>query len=471
MAESANGLTTEQLLIGLGQAVMSLGNKIETLGEKMDAIHTVLVNDIATVLKTTDSADSGEAVSVDLTPLLEKMDELKAILEKQVSGGESGDPQFSAALSEKLQSIESVLSGEILPAIKEAKTHEDAAQIDLSPVLEKIDAVTSAMSKMEVMSELKPILDGLSASFEKLPSEMTDKLKELKKEDTSNPMEKVELKLTEAHGKLEEILKVTQDREYVETLSLGLSQVREQLVSSSEQVLDVVKTVPDKIENMGKELSGSMKTLSETTGEMLDKTEKNITQSNDSLGEIKKELEKGLKLNTDMTGQMVDITSKFADKAEEDHILDLNTRAIAHFNHGEFSEAEALWGQALNLSPENSELLCNTAHLKAAMEEMDEAEQLFRKALEISPDLEPAVSGLGMLMVSTGRADETIEFLKKELIDGDPSVRTTIAYTRALSDTDRHHEAVELLETSLRAAPGNHDLLEELAKYGHEEKS
>ena len=471
MAENANGLTTEQLLIGLGQAVMSIGNKIETLGEKMDSIYTVLADDIAPALKKTESGDKSEAVSVDLTPLLEKFDEFKTILEKQAPAGESGDSQFSAAVSEKLQAIEAVLSGEILPAIKEAKNHEDAAQIDLSPVLEKIDAVTAAMSEMEVMSQLKPLLDGLSASFDKLPSEMTDKLKELRKEDTSNPMEKVELKLTEVHGKLEEILKSSQDREYVETLSLGLTQVKEQLVSSGEQVLDVVKVVPDKIDKMGKDLSESMKALSETTGEMLDKTEKNISQSNDSLGEIKKELENGLKLNTDMTGQMVDITSKFADKAEEDRILDLNTRAITHFNHGEFPEAEALWGQALNLSPENSELLCNTAHLKAAMEEMDEAEQLFRKALQVSPDMEPAVSGLGMLMVSTGRADETIEFLTKVLIDGDPSVRTSIAYARALADLERHDEAVELLETSLRAAPGNHDLLEELAKYGHEEKS
>jgi len=474
MAENANGLTTEQLLIGLGQAVMSIGNKIETLGEKMDSIYTVLADDIAPVLKKTESGGAGETASMDLTPLLDKVDEFKSILEKQTpagESGESGDPQFLAAVSDKLQAIENILSGEILPAIKESRVHEDAAQIDLSPVLEKIDAVTTAIGEIEVISELKPVIDGLSASFEKLPSEMTDKLKELKKEDTSNPMEKVELKLTEVHGKLEEILKVSQDKEFVETLSSGLSQVKEQLVSSGEQVLDVVKTVPDKIENMGKDLSESMKTLSETTGEMLDKTEKNITQSNESLGEIKKELEKGLKLNTDMTGQMVDITSKFADKAEEDRIHDLNTRAVTHFNHGEFSEAEALWSQALNLSPENSELLCNTAHLKAAMEEMEEAERLFRKALEISPDMEPAVSGLGMLMVSTGRADETIEFLKNVLVNGEPSVRTTIAYTRALSEMDRHDEAVELLETSLRAAPGNHDLLEELAKYGHEEKS
>ncbi|MCK5130779.1 MAG: tetratricopeptide repeat protein [Candidatus Sabulitectum sp.] len=384
MAENSTGLSTEQLLMELGKVVLGLGRKIETLGEKMDAIHSVLADDIASLLK---------------------------------NGGE-----------------------------------EEAGEAGL-------------------IKELKPIFEGLSASFEQLPSRMTDRLKELQDENSSNPMETVEQKLTEVCGKLDGILKISEDREFVETLSTGMSQVKEQLVLSGEQVLGVVKEVPDKIEKMGEDLSEAMKALSETTGAMLDKTEQNISRSDESLGKIKKELEKGLQLNTDMTSQMVDLTTRFADKAEEDRILDLNTRAIGHFNRGEYTESETLFSQALNLSPENSELLCNTAHLKAAMEDMDEAEKLFRKALEVSPDLEPAVSGLGMLMISTGRAEETIEFLKKVLSDGDPSVRTAIAYARALAALDKHDEAVELLEASLRAAPDNHDLVEELAQYGYEGKS
>ncbi len=471
MADNPTGLTTEQLLMELGKVVMGLGKKIETLGEKLDAIHLVLAEDIATVLKSTDAREASDSIALDMAPVIEKLDELKNALSGEEKSQKEDDPQLSGVVAEKLQAIETVLSGEILPAIKEISNQEASTSVDLTPVVEKIDAVTAAIGKAGDLDELKSTVKDMVNSFEQLPTTMTDKLKEIKDADSSNPMETVEQKLAEVCGKLEEILKISEDREYVETLSSGMSQVKEQLALSGEQVLGVVKEVPDKIDKMAVDLSEAMKAISENTGTLLEKTEKNISDSNESLGEIKQELEKGLKLNTDMTSQMVDLTARFADKAEEDRIVDLNARAIKHFNHGEFSEAEALFSQALNLSPENSELLCNTAHLKAAMEDMDEAEKLFRKALDFSPELEPAISGLGMLMVKTGRADETIEFLKNALPDIEMSVRTVIALSRALAAVDRHSEAVELLETSLRGAPAHPDLKEELAGYGHEEKS
>ena len=468
MAENPAGLTTEQLLMELGKVVLGLSRKVETLGEKMDAIHSVLADDISPALKATVSKEAADTEPLDMTPLLDKLDELKVVFSEQSPDQESHEPQSSDALSEKLQAIENVLSSDILPAIRELKIQEDIVPVDLSPIVDKIDSITAAIGDSKIVEQLKPLLEGLSASFDQLPSKMTDSLKELKDADSINPMENVEQKLTEVCTKLEEILKITEDREFVETLSTGISQVKEQLVLSSGQVVDMVKEVPEKIEKMGDDLSAAMKNLSETADTMLNNTEKNISESNSSLQKIKKELEKGLKLNTDMTSQMVDLTAKFTSKAEEDRITDLNTRAITHFNHGEYPESETLFSQALNLSPENSELLCNTAHLKAAMEDMEEAEKLFRKALVVSPDLEPAISGLGMLMVSTGRAEETIEFLKSSLTEGNPSVRTTIAYARALTALDKHDKAVEMLETTLRAAPDNHDLLDELAKYGHD---
>ncbi len=72
-----------------------------------------------------------------------------------------------------------------------------------------------------------------------------------------------------------------------------------------------------------------------------------------------------------------------------------------------------------------------------------------------------------MIMVKTDRPGETIEFLKSTILSGEPSVKTTIAYTRALAAMDRHDEAVELLETALKSAPDNPEITEELEKYGH----
>jgi len=237
MAENPTGLTTEQLLMELGKVVMGLGRKIETMGEKMDAIHSVLAEDIAPALKVDEPKEAGEAAVMDITPLLEKLDELKAVFDKQIPDQGSADSPLADVMSEKLQAIENVLSGEILPAIKNMKSSEDSVQVDFAPLVEKIDAVSAAIGEAGVMEELKPLLEGLSASLEQLPSKMTDRLKELKDADSSDPMETVEKKLIEVCNKLEEILKVSEDREYIEALSQGISTVKEQLVLSGDLLL------------------------------------------------------------------------------------------------------------------------------------------------------------------------------------------------------------------------------------------
>ncbi len=57
-------------------------------------------------------------------------------LEGSSSDQPAGNGENSSILSEKLTAIETVLSGEILPAIKEMKVGGESAQMDLSPVIE-----------------------------------------------------------------------------------------------------------------------------------------------------------------------------------------------------------------------------------------------------------------------------------------------------------------------------------------------
>jgi tetratricopeptide (TPR) repeat protein len=96
---------------------------------------------------------------------------------------------------------------------------------------------------------------------------------------------------------------------------------------------------------------------------------------------------------------------------------------------------------------------------------MPGAEEAFRKALQLEPELDQAVSGLGVLMVETGRPQETIEFLREFLMDGSPSVRTMMAYARALSATERHSDALEILARAKELAPDNPEIDAEIAKY------
>lgn len=207
MAENPTELTTEQLLIGLGKVVMGLGGKIDSLGEKMDAIFGVLSDDIAPALKSTSTEREGESPAMEIAPLLEKLDELKKVLEGSSSDQPAGSAENSSVLAEKLAAIETVLSGEILPAIKEMKVGGESSQMDLSPIIEKLDSVTEAIGNIKDPEELKPHLDKLSKSLEKLPALMTDKLKELRDSDSSNPMEAVEQKLGEVCDNLENIQK------------------------------------------------------------------------------------------------------------------------------------------------------------------------------------------------------------------------------------------------------------------------
>ncbi len=120
--------------------------------------------------------------------------------------------------------------------------------------------------------------------------------------------------------------------------------------------------------------------------------------------EVKEELQKGLKLNTDMTGQMVELTSKFADRAREDRVNELNSRAVSHFSMGEYTQARELLTRRWR-SPREPGAPLQLGHVLAAMGDLKDAEERFRKALAESPELEPAIP-LGMIMVKTDRPGE-----------------------------------------------------------------
>lgn len=446
MADKPKELTTEQLLIELGRVVMGLGGKIDALGSKLDAIHETL--------STAPPAETGAPAVVDLQPLLEKLDLIHGALsgEGETAGGGEG-----AAVQVDLQPVLDKME-EIREALGKAETREDegaAAQVDMTPVTEKLDGIKEVLEKGSYPEELKKDLQELSKAVKDLPLPS---------------LEGIEEKFQKVADTLDEVKKAAEDRQFAQELGGSLEKVREGLEASGKETVAAIGGIPEKLDAMGERIAGSMEELQTRTREILQKAEESLEKTEGSLEEVRNELQKGLKLNTDMTGQMVELTSKFADRAQEDLITDLNSRAVEHFNNGEYKEAKELFDEALELQPDNPDLLCNSANVLAATEDLEGAEKLFRKALEESPELEPALSGLGMIMVKTARAEETIQFLKSTILSGQPSVRTTIAYARALVALERHDEAVELLETALRGAPDNPELKAELAEYGYREE-
>ena len=289
--------------------------------------------------------------------------------------------------------------------------------------------------------------------MEKLPDTVTDKFAD---------------KLQPVTDGITELKKAAEDRKFVEDITEKVEKLDETIRTSGQATTGAIGELPGKLEEMGRDISDSIQRLQEKTSDVLEKAEESLEKTDEGLKSVKEELQKGLKLNTDMTGQMVELTSRFADRAEEDRVSELNSRAVEHYSRGEYAEADKLFTEALAISPGDPELLCNSASVLAAMDDMEKAEQNYRKALAEAPELEPALSGLGMVMVKIQRAQETIEFLKSTILSGKPSVRTTIAYTRALAALERHDEAVELLENALKAAPDDEDIKTELSGYGYQ---
>ncbi len=445
MADKPKELTTEQLLIELGRVVMGLGTKIDALGSKLDAIHETL--------STAPPAETGASAALDLQPILEKLDLIHGALsgERDTSGG-GAEAAVQVDLQPVLEKMEEIR--ETLGAASGKGEAAAASQVDMTPVTERLEEIRTALEKGSYPEELKKDLQELSNAVKDIPLPS---------------LEGIEEKFQKVADTLDEVKKAAEDRTFAQELGGSLEKVREGLEASGKDTVAAIGEIPGKLDAMGERIAGSMEELQTRTREILEKAEESLEKTEGSLEDVKNELQKGLKLNTDMTGQMVELTSRFADRAQEDLITDLNSRAVEHFNNGEYKEAKALFDEALEQQPDNPDLLCNSANVLAAMDDLDGAEKLFRKALGESPELEPALSGLGMIMVRTARAEETIQFLKSTILSGEPSVRTTIAYARALVALERHDEAVELLETALKGAPDNPEIKAELAEYGCEE--
>jgi tetratricopeptide (TPR) repeat protein len=372
------------------------------------------------------------------------------------------------AVKQGLENVLGVLSGEVIPALHELKPSQEEKPFDFSPVTERIDGLKEALEKTFKAEDLKPHMESLSAVLAAVPADVAARLHELESKDDSNPMEGVEKRLEDLSAKLLDLEKTAGDREFVGAISLAIDGVGGKLQASNTSVLEALNEIPAKIDKLDEGLSDAVKKLLEKTDSLMKETGENLAGSSETLKQVKEELEKGLRLNTEMTGRMVDITSAFADRAREDMLSDLNSRAVAHYNRGEYSQADQLFQEALETAPQNPEILCNRGHVLAALEKPEESEESFRKALELAPEMEPAFSSLGLLMVKTGRAEETIEFLRKHIENGEPSVLTAVAYSRALAATGKHEQAVDLLEMCLRGSPDSPELKDELTRYGYE---
>ncbi|MCD4701401.1 MAG: tetratricopeptide repeat protein [Candidatus Aegiribacteria sp.] len=263
-----------------------------------------------------------------------------------------------------------------------------------------------------------------------------------------------------------------------ELFSKELSEVS---VMITESASSIQKTVTEVIEqsdkNRGSILSENLKVLSDGIGEISSKMEKAGDNIQSKLKEIKtstaeevvsisKSVRESTEAQREQLEQMKDLLTLHSVEVKDNRVSSLNRSAIVHFNNAEFDHALSDLKEAIEINPDNPELLANMAHIKASQGKLDEAEEHFRQALEINPELEPAISGLGTVLVITGRAGDTIDFLQKHLDeDSNASTSILIALSRAYISQGDHAKALAVLEKAENIAPGHPELEQELAKY------
>ena len=212
-----------------------------------------------------------------------------------------------------------------------------------------------------------------------------------------------------------------------------------------------------------KDIAGLMDKAREGIGKKLEEIQ---TDTAKEVAAIEEKVVAGTEEQKEQLQQMRELLTLHSVEVQDTRVRELNRSAIVHFNNAEYDQALAELKEALELSPESSELLANMAHIEASQGKLKEAEEHFREALKQNPDMEPAISGLGTVMVMAGRPGDTIDLLQKYLNEGsDASTGILIAMSRAYAAQDNHAKALSLLEMAEQAAPGHPELEQELAKY------
>lgn len=380
--------------------------------------------------------------------LVYKLNESLVSIDKRVEKFETG---ISSLLEEKFDSLKSELvkSNELLAgsgkSIAAAGTDKDktekpvpgdSSEVPANGLIEKLD---------ELKTEITGIREDLTSAEGKFLKTLTEGPENsVKKELLTEELTKVTVLISESASTMQKTVTdaIGQSDENRKLLfSEGLSPLSDELGKISSKLDKASKSVEKKLEKI------QASTVSE-------------------VGTISASVKENSEAQKEQLQQMKELLTLHSVEVQDNRVRSLNRSAIMYFNNAEYDQSLSVLKEALELSPDSSELLANMAHIEASMGQLEQAEEHFRQALEINPDLDPAISGLGTVMLMSGHASATIDFLQKYLEEGsDASTGVMIALSRAYAAQDNHVKALELLEKAEKVAPGHPELEQELAKY------
>jgi len=391
-------------------------------------------------------------------------------LREAVNSGPAVLAGMDASLSDIREKITS--QGETLtPAVQSASEGIREIPASLEALSGRVDAVLASID--ELGASMGEVGQGIVGSVEESGASTLPVLGDIR--EKLSLLDGIMINLNEAmksvtgasageadHGAL---------RDELEKLSAGIARSAETVGRTVTEALEKSdgcrgETLQEKLVPMIEGISGLTEGLEKVRTEVTEALKAIETGTVQKVDAISAAVEKGLESQSEELGRMTELLTVHSEDVRENRTAELNRRAIVFYNNAEYSEARKLLAEALETSPDSPELLANLAHVCGAEGDLEEAENYFRKALDVDPELEPAVSGLGALMLMGGRPDETIKFLTGFIEGGgNQSPEIFLALARAYVGAGRHKDAVAILETALRAAPGHPEIERELSMY------
>ena len=112
-----------------------------------------------------------------------------------------------------------------------------------------------------------------------------------------------------------------------------------------------------------------------------------------------------------------------------------------------------LFEHTLQITKNNSIILCGYASSLANLNRFDQAIECFNKSLKIKPDLAEAYDGLGLTLEKTGKVSEAIEQFRLAIKYKPDFIMAYNNLAVALRKQGRNEEAVDCLEQALKLKP------------------
>ena len=123
--------------------------------------------------------------------------------------------------------------------------------------------------------------------------------------------------------------------------------------------------------------------------------------------------------------------------------------------NGQYQQAVATWGKALELSPDDAKAHNSLGVALAALGRTAEATAQYQNAMELEPDYADSYTNLGILYARAGDLDRGIPLLRKALELGPWDAKAHSNLGAALAESGRSDEAIAECQNALQLSPGD----------------